>query len=146
MNKAGIVFGFIIVMLAFTLSPRLLTAFDSWSYSDSTAIAAITTTAGIYTGNATLGNELYNDNLDNITLISSTNSSDTPAPASYSHATRALAISGLVEEATRSLTIDYRTARDDDFLATISPLMGILIIIFLIVIGAGIAFVSWKKG
>jgi hypothetical protein len=146
MGKAGAVFGILIIMIALILSPRLLTAFDSWSYAESTTIAAITTGAGVYTGNATLGYELYNDNLDNIVSVNSTDSSDTPAPSSYSHATKSLAIAGLTESVTRSLTIEYRTVRDDDLLATLAPFMGILIILFLIILGAGIAFVTWQKG
>lgn len=146
MGKVGAVFGIIIIMIALILSPQLLTAFDSWSYSESTTLAAITTGPGVSTGNATLGYELFNDNLDNVTGINSTDTTDTPAPSSYSHATRALAIAGLTESATRSLTITYYTERDDSLLSTIAPFMGILIILFLIILGVGIAFASWKKG
>lgn len=146
MGKVGGVFGILIVMIALMLSPALLTAFDSWSYTESTTIAAITTGVGVYSGNATLGNDLYSDNLDNIISINSTSSSDTPAPASYSHATNALAIDGLIASTTRSLTIEYLIDREDDLLATLAPFMGVLIIIFLIVLGAGVAFVSFKKG
>ena len=146
MGKVGAVFGIIIVMIALMLSPMLLTAFDSWSYTDSTTIAAITTGVGVYTGNATLGSELYSDNLDNVVSINSTDSSDTPAPASYSHSTKALAVAGLAASTTRSLTIEYRTEHDDDVLATLAPFMGVLIIIFLIALGAGVAFMSWKRG
>jgi hypothetical protein len=146
MGKAGAVFGIIIIMIALILSPKLLTAFDSWSYMESTTIAAITTGGGTTTGNATLGHELFNDNLDNIVTLNSTDSTDTPAPASYSHATKALAIDGLTASTTRSLTIEYRTVREDDLLSTLAPFMGILIILFLIILGAGIAFASWKKG
>lgn len=146
MGKAGAVFGILIVMIALILTPTLLSAFDSWSYTESTTIAAITTGGGVTSGNATLGNDLYNDNLDNVISINSTDSDDTPAPASYSHATNALAVDGLAASTTRSLTIDYLIERDDDFLATLAPFMGALIIIFLIALGAGVAFMSWKRG
>ncbi len=146
MNKAGMVFGFLIIMVAFILLPTLLNAFDAWDYTESTTTSAITTDAGETSGNVTLGYDLYNANLDNVIDISSSSSSDTPAPASYNEVSQILTIDGLAEDTTRSVTIEYRTARDDDFLSSISTIMPFLIVVFLIILGAGLAYMSWRRG
>lgn len=145
MGKGGIVFGFILMVVSWMLFPSLLTAFDKWGYTEVSTIAAITT-EGNTTGSITLGHALLDDNLDNVVLITSSNTSDTPAPDTYTSISKSLTIAGLEEDATRSVTVDYKTERDDDLLGTIQPFMPFFISIMLFAVGAGMAYLSWKRG
>lgn len=145
MGKGGMVLGTILIILAFGMFPFLLSAFDQWAYADSTTIAAITTGGGETAGNITLGSDLYDENLDSVIDIDTSNADDTPAPSYYNTITRALEISGLEESVTRSLTIEYRTPRDDDFLGTLRPVLPVFLCICLLGTGAAIAYTSYKR-
>lgn len=144
MRGAGVVFGIILIMLAFIISPFMLDAFDSWNYTEATTISSLTTD-GVTVGNITLGHTLYSENLDSVVSIFSTNTSDAPAPAAYYESALALEVGGLEESATRTLTIAYLTDRTDTYLPTLSTVFPILIIVCILGIGMGITYRSWRS-
>ena len=144
MNKLGVGFGIIIIILAFIILPFTLDAFDSWNYKEEQNISSVTTATGITTGNITLGYELYSSNLDSVLSISSSDTDDTPAPSSYNENNKILTVSGLQAETTRTLTTGYRTPRADSYLPTLAGIFPLFITLCLLAVGGGIAWRSWK--
>lgn len=144
MNKMGVAFGIIIIIIAFILTPFLLDAFDAWNYAEASTTASVTTGGGVTDGNVSLGYELYLANLDSVTAINSTDSDDTPAPANYTEVSRVLNVSGLQASTTRTLTIAYLTARSDSYLPTIGNVAPLLIVVCILAIGAGMVYKSWQ--
>jgi len=144
MRGAGVVFGIILILLAFIISPFMLDAFDAWHYTEATTISSLTT-GGVTAGNITLGHDLYSENLDSVKSISSTNTSDTPAPAAYYESVLAFEVGGLEESATRTLTVTYLTDRVDTYLPTLATTFPILIVVCILGIGVGITYRSWRS-
>lgn len=144
MRGAGVVFGIILILLAFIISPFMLDAFDAWRYTEATTISSLTT-GGETTGDITLGHDLYSENLDSVQSISSTNDSDTPAPISYVESTLVLEVGGLEESATRTLTVTYLTDREDNYLPTLATTFPILIVVCILGIGVGVTYRSWRS-
>lgn len=105
MKSLIIVFGAILLIIA---TPSVFTAIDegiTQEYSQS--VAGISTAVSIYSANATLGRSIYNDDTTSVTGISSNVSSDTPAAASYNSVSKALEVSGLSANITRTLTVVF---------------------------------------
>jgi hypothetical protein len=80
---------------------------------DYTQTAPAVVTAAVTTGNVTLVKELFLDDVVNVVEITSSNTTDVPVAATYNSGTRALTVGGLLDNATRTLYIDYGYARFD---------------------------------
>jgi len=143
-NRGSAVLGIILIVVGFLLFPLLLTSFDDMNTARVTSIGTVITGGGETAGNMTLTSGLYDDNTDNVVNITSSSTADAPAPASYSHATKALAVSGLHESDTRAITVDYKTERQDNYLSTIIPFAPFLIFIFFLAGGGGLIYHSFR--
>jgi len=139
----GVGFGFIICMLAILFFPTMLDAFDDMGKTSVTTLAAVTTGVSVGNASVTLGHELLDDNTDSVLAITSTNSNDAPAPASYSSITKALTIGGLQANATHTLSVDYYTDRPDNYLDTLVSIAPVLIFIIWLAIGGIVIWRAW---
>lgn len=105
MKSLLIVFGALLLIIA---TPFVFTAIDSAITDEySQSISGVTTSAGEYAANVTLGRSVYNDDDSSVTSISSNTSTDTPSAASYNSVSKSLEVSGLDESITRTLTIEF---------------------------------------
>jgi len=143
-NRGSALLGTILIVIGIILFPLLLTAFDGMNTAQVTSVSTIVTEGIETAGNMTLTSGLYDDNTDNVVSISSSNTADAPAPASYSHATKALAVSGLHESDTRAITVDYKTERQDNYLSTILPIAPFIVFIFFLAGGGGLIYRSFR--
>jgi len=71
-----------------------------------TDVYTVDTAVGITTGNESLYDDLYDDDMGSID-IDSTLATDIPMPSSYNTTTRLLDITGLTANTTRTLSITY---------------------------------------
>ena len=81
-------------------------------------------TAAVSTGNFTLDLALYNDDITNVTSITSNITDDgTISPTGYTTATRNLQVTGLAQNENRTLTLVYRTdaLEEETGLSTLAP-------------------------
>ena len=105
MKSLIIVFGALLLIIA---TPFVFTAIDdaiTQEYSQS--ITGVTTGAGEYTANVTLGRAVYSDDAQSITGITSNQTADSPSAATYNSVSHALEVSGLDASLVRTLTIDF---------------------------------------
>ena len=109
-----IVGGIIGCMIAFVMFPMVLTGADEIQIDDQTDVLS-STTAGVTTDDVTLTEPLYDDDVTNVTSITSDNGSDAPTADSYATATRVLTVGGLEATGTRSLTILYEADATDGY-------------------------------
>lgn len=103
----------------------------------------VITGGGVTSGDVVLTREIFNDNLNNITSITSTDVSDTPTATTYDYLTNTLTIDGLEASQTRTLTIVYRSELVDVFWQAIGPFMPFLIFGGIL---AAIGYFVWKGG
>lgn len=95
------------------------------SYSQS--FAQVSTPPGVNSANVTLGLELYEDTIANISVCSSNLTGDSPSAAGYTIAGNILNISGLLSSSVRTLTIQYGIASQALFdIATASVFFNVL--------------------
>lgn len=141
--NVGVGFGFIICILAILFFPSMLDAFDQMVRAETTTISAVTTAEGVANATVTLGYGLYGDNTDSVILITSTNNNDAPAPASYSQVTKALTVGGLEGNSSHTLSVDYYTDREDDYLGVLLRVAPVLIFMFWIAIGGIVMWRAW---
>lgn len=141
--RGGAIVGLLIIIVGFILFPILLTAFDNLDRTEIETSATVTT-AGVTVGDITLNSGLYNDNLDSVVEISSTDSDDTPAPSSYNSTTDVLKVSGLQQSTSRTLTVSYYTERDTGYISTLLPITPFIIFLLFLGAGGGIMYKSWR--
>lgn len=101
----GSVLVIILIILAVSYVPDLITATDETIKDADTITANVTTGAAETTGTVTLTNALYNSATTEVTSITSTHGGDNPTPSSYSATSRVLTVSGLEASQTRTLTV-----------------------------------------
>lgn len=71
--------------------------------------AGVTTAAGIYAANVTLGEALWNNSRTSVSSVSSNLSGyDTPSTSYYNTVSHALEVSGLDASQTRTLSVDFK--------------------------------------
>lgn len=109
MNKIfGFILGIIGIIIVFIMLPTMLSSvsdFQTTSYSETESNLA--TAAGVTTANVTLNLDLFDDDITNVTTISSNNSETGMTAEAYVAATNVLLIGGLDANSTRTLTITY---------------------------------------
>lgn len=86
----------------------LFTGIDSARTDDYTqTVAGVTTAAGVYAANVTLGQSVYDDEVASIVSVSSNISSDSPSAYSWNSVSNVLWVSGLEADETRTLEVDF---------------------------------------
>ena len=145
MSKGGVAFGIILIVFAFILFPLLLDSFDDMGKESITTSATVTTGVGETVGNITLNSSLYDANTDNIIELSSTESSDDPAPAEYYENTDALEVSGLSASTSRTITVEYYSERDTGYLSSLIPVAPFFIFAMFLAGGAGLIYKSVRR-
>ena len=95
------------------LAPAVMLSIDSFRLAE-VEEDHIVTTSGATTASITLSNELYNDHIYNATATSNV-TGDAPIPTSYTSATRALVISGLLDNTSHRLSLTYQIDGLEDF-------------------------------
>lgn len=105
MKSLIIIFGALLLIIA---TPFVFTAIDDAITQEYTqSISGVTTGAGAYSANVTLGRAVYNDETQSISDITSNTSSDTPTAASYNSVSQVLEVSGLDQSVTRTLSVAF---------------------------------------
>ena len=143
-GKGGVALGAIVILVGIIMFGTLLTAVDSWAYAAATTTRTIVTT-GATSGDVVLGSELYDENLDNVSAITSTLITDNPAPDSYSSVNTTLTVGGLTDDSTRAVTVTYLTAREDSLLSTFRPFLPFLIGLMFLAAGGGLIWSSVRR-
>lgn len=100
-----------VVIIFAALLMTIATPFVNVSINDAVteettqSFAGVSTASGIYAANVTLSRDIYDDDTQAVTGITSNRSDDSPTAYSFNSVSRALEISGLVDNVTRTLTI-----------------------------------------
>lgn len=86
--------------------------------------AGIDTAAGVFTANVTLGKDIFRDDVGKVKEVSSNITSDVPSAYSFNKVSRALEVSGLEEDNSRTLSVNYYidSVTLEDFAITIFSL------------------------
>jgi len=101
-----IVGGLIGCMIAFVMFPMVLDGADDIK-TDAQTDVLYSSTSGSTTDDVVLTEDLYEDSVNSVSSITSTNGSDTPTAQTYTSATDTLTVAGLAATGTRNLTIAY---------------------------------------
>ncbi len=89
--------------------------FRSEDYEE--AHASVATAAGVTSANITLTNDLFGDRIQEVNSVASSLATDVPLVISYTASSNYLLVSGLTASGNRTITVDYKTGRLDDFFA-----------------------------
>lgn len=136
--------GLVLIVIGFILFGALLTAFDGMVYSEVTTSRTVATGVGVSNSTMVLGHELYNANLDNVSDISSTLGTDDPAPGAYDDNTDTLTVTGLTASSSRTISVDYNTARSDTYIELLQPYLPFFILLIFLGAGGGLVYRSFK--
>lgn len=105
MKSLLIVFGTLLLIIA---TPFVFIAIDDTITQSATeSFAGVSTGAGTYTANITLGRSIYNNDTTSITELASNLTVDTPSASTYNQTSRILNVSGLEQSLTRTLTLVF---------------------------------------
>lgn len=143
-KRSGSAIGLLLVVVAFLVFPLVLDSFDSVGRAEATNTATVTTGVGVTTGNVTLHNSLYENVVTSVNNITSTDNDDAPLSASYATATKALAISGLDGNTTRTLTVTYDTARNEYNLAALTGFTPLIVFLVLLLSALAMLWRTWR--
>ena len=144
-GKGGVALGAIVILVGIIMFGTLLTAVDSWAYTENTTARTIITGGGNTTGTMSLGSPLYDENLDKVLTLTSTLSTDNPASLSYTDTGDILTVSGLTVSETRTITAVYLTQRTDSLLSTFQPFLPFLIGFMFLAAGGGLIWSSVRR-
>ena len=118
-----------IFLLLGAFSTPILDGIKNWRTDGLTTQTTVVVTApGVTTANVTLARDLYQALVTNVDSITSTDGTDAPAASSYTEATLVLLVSGLNDDASRTLTINYYGETDNDVMRVIGPFLGVGVI------------------
>jgi hypothetical protein len=105
MKSLIIIFATLMLVIA---TPFVFIAIDNSITQEQTqSISGVTTAAGVFSQNVTLGRAIYNNDTQSIETITSNITADTPTASTYNKVSRALEVSGLEESQTRTLTVVF---------------------------------------
>ncbi len=132
---------FLIIVMMFLPD---LTASTHDTLTDSyTETANVTTGAAETTGQMTLANELYNDDVAYVTSLGSSRGTDNPVASSYSPTSGNLTISGLDANTWRTMTTIYDAEATGDYTGLKPGLQMMPTLILLSVIAISVAAI-WR--
>ncbi len=98
-----------------------------WRTETQVQTVAVVTAGGVTSANVTLSADLFQDDVAEVSSISSNDTGDAPAASTYTAATKVLLVSGLVAASNHTLTLTYYADTDDTVMAVVGPFLGILI-------------------
>lgn len=130
-----------VFLLLGAFAGEILDGIKTWRTEDVTQYEIVTTGVGQTTANVTLDSDLFQDDEDNVSSISS-NISESPVATSYTAASNKLLVSALNANDTRTLTIDYYADTESDVMLALGPFLGFLVIGGLLF---AIAMVAFKR-
>lgn len=145
MKVALTVIGVIIVLAMFGTMLGGINAAETDERTD--VFAAVVTGLGETTADVILVADIFDNNILNVTSITSDNVLDAPLPDTYVEGTNTLTVRGLNANDTRGLTIVYEyDALDDQAVGTLFGLLPLLVVVavIMILIGVGIMAVRHR--
>lgn len=109
MNTRGFkaIFGIIMIMVAFILFPLIMTSTSDIMTDETTVSDSVTTGAAATSGWVELGADLYDDDTNNVTSVTSDDTDDSPAVDSYNAGNNSVLIDGLDTDTTRTISVTY---------------------------------------
>jgi len=129
-NILAMVMGIIAIAIAFVVFPIVMDATqDLLTHEGSTWEEDVVVTGEAETtGAVVLNYALLDDDVANVTSITSTEATDVPVADSYVAGTKTLTVSGLTASKTRTLTTTYKTLSQNVFtgfgsIAAVAPLI-----------------------
>lgn len=133
--------GVFLIILMFAFSSNISAGIKNLRTDQVVRVQEVITAPAETTGAVTLVSYLFADNLVNVTSVTSSELTDTPIASNYDYATNTLTISGLDDDLTRDITVNYLAPIDDDFWAALGPFLGFLVFGGII---AAIVYSIWK--
>lgn len=130
MKKLGMIMEIVIIVL---LLPFAFDGFKSARAIEYTQTIPAVTTAATTTANVTLLKPLFDDDSVNVSVVVSGNNTDVPAVSTYTAETKALAITGLVENTTRTLYLTYIYPRFTGGVDTVFSYLPMLMVFGLVI-------------
>ena len=104
----------------------------TWRTDDTSEDFEVSTGSGVTSANVTLSYNLYQEALAELQSITSNDTDDIPIANTYTDATKVLLITGLDDEETHALTVDYYAETDSIVMRVLGPFMSFLIFGFLL--------------
>lgn len=110
-----IAIGVVAIIFLVLMLPGVTTGTESFRTDVKTQSYSVTTAGGATSQNVTLGWELWNNAVTEVTNLSSNMTTDNPVANSYAAAGNLLEITGLAAATTRTVSVSYRTAGLDSY-------------------------------
>jgi len=104
----------------------------TWRTDDTSEDFEVSTGSGVTSANVTLSYNLYQEALAEVQSITSNDTDDIPIASTYTDATKVLLITGLDDEETHALTVDYYAETDSIVMRVLGPFLSFLIFGFLL--------------
>ena len=104
----------------------------TWRTNDTSEDFEVSTGSGVTSANVTLSYNLYQEALAEVQSITSNDTDDIPIASTYTDATKVLLITGLDDEETHALTVDYYAETDSVVMRVLGPFLAFLIFGFLL--------------
>ena len=104
----------------------------TWRTNDTSEDFEVSTGSGVTSANVTLSYNLYQEALAEVQSITSNDTDDIPIASTYTDATKVLLITGLDDEETHALTVDYYAETDSTVMRVLGPFLAFLIFGFLL--------------
>lgn len=105
MKSLMIIFAALLLTIAM---PFIFDAIDnSITQEQSQNFSGVTTGAGEYTTNVTIGRAIWNNDTTSVEEITSNSTADSPTAYAYNSASRVLTVSGLAESEERTLAVSF---------------------------------------
>jgi len=124
-----------IFLLFGAFSEPITDGIKTWRTNDTSEPFNVTVGASVTTANVTLSYDLYQDSVAEVQSITSTDGTDVPVADSYVTASNKLLVTGLNDDATRTLTVNYYAETDSVVMRVLGPFLSVLII-------GGLAFMA----
>ncbi len=135
-GMGGVFLAILSIFLLFgAFSGEITDGIKTWRTNDTTESFVVAVGAAVTTANVTLSYDLFQDATAEVQSITSTDGTDTPVATSYVSASKKLLISGLNDDASRTLTVKYYAETDSTVMRTLGPFLTILIM-------GGLAFLA----
>jgi len=145
-NWKLIIFGVIGIVISITMFTvavgQLDTAMTATYPITEEEFVGVDTTGGLTTANVTLANALWSDDVDNVILISSNVTGETPAASIYYPTGYELTVTSLAENVTHTLTVTYYDSVP--IFTSVYDIMGVYGLVFWVAItGSGLAMLGF---
>jgi hypothetical protein len=135
-------------VITLLLLPAAISGINDFRMTNQTGLHVAATVSPATSANVSLVAVLFNDDITNVSSVTSNNTSDSPLAAAYTSTGKVLNVQGLVTDASRTLTVVYKRdaltdATGASIAAKLLPFMQILAAIGLF---AGAVVTATKHG